>query len=34
MIFKKIGDFSNYEKMDIGIIVSNIKENIKDLERN
>lgn len=30
MIFKKIGDFSNYEKMDIGIIISNIKENIKD----
>jgi len=31
-VLKKNGDFSNYEKMEIGIIISNIKENIKDLE--
>lgn len=32
MVEKRIGDFSNFEKMDLGIIIHNLESNIKDLK--
>jgi hypothetical protein len=32
LVEKRIGEFSNFEKMDLGIIIHNLQTNIKDLK--
>jgi hypothetical protein len=32
MVEKRIGEFSNFEKMDLGIIIHNLESNIKGLK--
>lgn len=34
LLFKKVGDFNNFEKMELGLLISNLKNGLKELCNN